>query len=243
MIEPGAVGRPSPSSASRQPCGPAPQLTPIDVDVGRVERRRRRRRASCRPAARAPRRRSASATIGRSAAAGAPPRSRSAGGRATRTSRTGTGRRRPRAGRRSASRKAARTVASPQMQRGRGSGAPSGPMEPATSTSRPATSRASRASWAPRRVEPAGLVGEAVRREPDPVGAERRGLDQVRAGGEVLAVDGADQVRPRLDELVEARPAAGSRARRAACPSPRRPAADRAARRSRKRARASTPER
>ena len=43
----------------------------------------------------------------------------------------------------------------------RGSGAPSGPIEPATRTSRPATSRASRAICAPRRASLPGLVGRA----------------------------------------------------------------------------------
>ena len=51
--------------------------------------------------------------------------------------------------------------------------------------------------------QPAGLVGETVGGEADPVGAERRGLDQVGAGREVLAVDGADQLGPRQDQLVQ----------------------------------------
>ena len=50
-----------------------------------------------------------------------------------------------------ASRNAARTVASPRWARSL-VGAPSGPTDPATRTSRPATSRASRAIWAPRRA-------------------------------------------------------------------------------------------
>ena len=90
--------------------------------------------------------------------------------------------------------------------------------------------------------QPAGLVGETVGGEADAVGAERRGLDQVGAGREVLAVDRADQLGPRQDELVEA----------ARCGIPREkssvpiaPSASNGpwARRSRNRALASTPER
>ena len=72
--------------------------------------------------------------------------------------------------------------------------------------SRPATSRASRASWAPRRLSAAGPVAQPVGGEPDAVGAERRRLDELRAGVEVLAVDRADQLRAARDELVEVRP-------------------------------------
>ena len=48
-----------------------------------------------------------------------------------------------------------------------------------------------------------GLVAEAEGRQPRPIGAEGRGRDDVRAGREVLAVDRADQLWPRRDELVE----------------------------------------
>ena len=53
-------------------------------------------------------------------------------------------------------------------------------------------------------VEAAGLRREAEGVEPHPVGAERDGLDEVRARVEVLAVERGDQVRSRRGELVEA---------------------------------------
>jgi hypothetical protein len=54
-------------------------------------------------------------------------------------------------------------------------------------------------------VEPRCLVGEPVVGEPEPIRPERVRLDDVRARGDVLAVARADQVRPRLDELVQRR--------------------------------------
>ena len=54
--------------------------------------------------------------------------------------------------------------------------------------------------------EPPRLVGQAVRRQPDPVGPEGRGLDEIRTGIEVLAMDRPDQVRARGDQLIEAGP-------------------------------------
>ena len=53
-------------------------------------------------------------------------------------------------------------------------------------------------------VEPADVVLEAVQRQPPPVRAERQGLDQLRARLEVLAVCGANEVRPARREFVEA---------------------------------------
>ena len=54
--------------------------------------------------------------------------------------------------------------------------------------------------------EASGLVREAVGRQADAVRPERRGLDEIGTGVEVLAVDGADQVRASGDQLVEVRP-------------------------------------
>ena len=53
--------------------------------------------------------------------------------------------------------------------------------------------------------QPAGPVGQAVGRQPDAVRAERGGLDDVRPDRQVLAVDRADQVRPRRHQVVEHR--------------------------------------
>ena len=151
MIERGPAGRPSPSSASRQTCGPAAAVDADDVDV-------ERRRAPRPPiAGRRAVRQVELLAEGQQrddrqvAAAGAPPRWRSRGGRATRRSRTGTGRRRPRAGRRSARGTRPGPWRRPRWTRSL-VGAPSGPTDPATRTSRPLTSRASRAIWAPRRA-------------------------------------------------------------------------------------------
>ncbi len=55
-------------------------------------------------------------------------------------------------------------------------------------------------------VEPGSFRGEAEHIEPEPVGAERQGLDQLGAGLEVLAVNGGDKVRARGGQLVEAGP-------------------------------------
>ena len=54
--------------------------------------------------------------------------------------------------------------------------------------------------------QPAGLVGEAIGGQTHPVGAKGRGLDQVSAGRQVLAMDRTDELRPRQDELVEGGP-------------------------------------
>ena len=61
-------------------------------------------------------------------------------------------------------------------------GSPSGPIEPAMKTSRPAISRASRASLTPVAVDLEQLVLEVVGGELAAVGAERVRLDQVGAG-------------------------------------------------------------
>ena len=44
--------------------------------------------------------------------------------------------------------------------------------------------------------QPSGTIGETVRGEADTVGAERRGLDEVGSGGQVLAVDRPDRSAP-----------------------------------------------
>ena len=61
---------------------------------------------------------------------------------------------------------------------------PSGPIEPATNTSRPETSRASRASFTAALLIALRLALEVVGRELAPVRAERVRLDQVRAGAD-----------------------------------------------------------
>ncbi len=52
-------------------------------------------------------------------------------------------------------------------------------------------------------VDGAGAIGKAERGETEPVGAERVGLDGVRAGLDVLAVHRADQVGVALDQLEQ----------------------------------------
>ena len=88
-----------------------------------------------------------------------------------------------------------------------------------------ATSRASRATWAARRLS---ATASAAR----PNGASRTrlapnvsGLDQVGAGVEVLAMDRPDEVRAGRRELVEARPLGDAPARTGGCPCRRRRAA------------------
>ena len=54
-------------------------------------------------------------------------------------------------------------------------------------------------------IEACRVVGEAVRVEAHPVGAEGQGLDEVGAGVEVLAVERRDEVRAGRRQLVEAR--------------------------------------
>ena len=84
----------------------------------------------------------------------------------------------------------------------------------------PATSRASRASCAARRLIRPARSARPYGARRKPVGAERVRLDRVRAGLDVLTVDRADQLRLRLDEAVERRalrhsPAEQQRAHRA----------------------------
>ena len=55
-------------------------------------------------------------------------------------------------------------------------------------------------------IEQPCLVGQTKRRQAQPVRAKAVGLDRVRAGFDVFAMDRADQVGPRLDQLVERRP-------------------------------------
>ena len=104
------------------------------------------------------------------------------------------------------SRKAARIVRSSSIRSGRGSAPPSGPIEPATSASRAGHVARLAGHLGGPPVEAVGLVGQAEGRQAEPVGPERGGLDEVRAGLEVLAVDRADEVRPGRRELVEAGP-------------------------------------
>ena len=53
-------------------------------------------------------------------------------------------------------------------------------------------------------VEPVCLAREAVNGEPDPIGTERRGLDDVRSCLQVRPVDRTDELRPGRRQLVEA---------------------------------------
>ena len=82
-------------------------------------------------------------------------------------------------------------------------GAPSGPTEPGHEDVPAGHVAGLPGDLGAAPIQPAGLVGEPVGGEADAVGAERRGLDQVGAGREVLAMDGADQFRPREDQLVQ----------------------------------------
>ena len=131
--------------------GPDAAVDPDDVDAGGDERPPPRPRASCRRAARAPRRTSSSATIGRSEAARASALTASSSSsrvaNVSSTNRSTPPSRRPSI----CSRNADADVARGSSRSGPWLGPPSGPIDPATSTSRPATSRASRASWAARR--------------------------------------------------------------------------------------------
>ena len=78
-----------------------------------------------------------------------------------------------------------------------------GPIEPATSTSRAGdlARLAGQLRGAP--VEEAGAVGQAERRETHAVGAEGVRLDDLGAGRDVLAVDGRDELGTAQHELVE----------------------------------------
>ena len=144
-------GWPMATSASRQPTGPAPQLTP------RTSTSTRSASAAAAAAGVVPSGSAASspkvrsATIGRSAAIERASSTASARWSTTENvsnQKTST----PPSSRPSiVSRNAARTSASARWRISR-VGGPSGPIDPATSESRPATSRASRASWAPRRA-------------------------------------------------------------------------------------------
>ncbi len=136
-------------SASRQPIGPAPQLTPTTSTSSATI-------AWAASAGVVPSGSSSSspkvsrAMIGRSAARRA---SSMAIRRWSRTEKVSNWNRStpPSSSPSSVSRNAARTAVSSRCRISR-VGAPSGPIEPATRTSRPATSRASRASCAPRRA-------------------------------------------------------------------------------------------
>ena len=201
VVSPGAAA--IASSASAHASGPPPQLTPTTSAPAATS-------AAAAIAGRVPSGSASSspnvswATIGRSAARRA---SSTASRRWSRSENVSKMKRStpPSSRPSSCSRTAARISESGRCSSSR-VGAPSGPIEPATQASRPATSRASRASWAPRRLSARRPVAHPVRRKPDPVGAERRGLDQFGAGREVLAVDRADELRAGGDELVEVGP-------------------------------------
>ena len=162
---------PCASSASRQVCGPTPQLTPIASTAGRGERRPRLLGLVPSGSARSSPNVSW-ATIGRSDAL----RASSIGEQqvaqvAERLEQQvdaaleqaldllaeGGPDRRPRRG-----------------AAGRAIGGPSGPIDPPTSTSRPADVARLAGDLGGPAVEPPRLVGQAERREAEPVGAERR---------------------------------------------------------------------
>ena len=130
-----------------------------------------------------------------------PRRAAGAGGR--RRSRSRGGRRRPRAGRRSARGTTARIVASSGWRSSR-VGGPSGPMLPPTHASRPLTSRASRATWAARRLRrPASAASpkpsSRIRLAPK-VSVSMRSAPASRYSRWIVA----DEVRPRRGQLVQA---------------------------------------
>ena len=72
---------------------------------------------------------------------------------------------------------------------------PSGPIEPAMKTSRPETSRASRASFTPGALIRSSSSSRKMRRELAPVGAERVRLDQLGAGADEARVQRHDALR------------------------------------------------
>ncbi len=150
----GRMALPAPSiatSASRQPIGPAPQFTPSTSASTRTASERAATAGSVPSASTTSSPKVNRATIGRSAAAA---RASSTAIARWSTSENVSNQKAstPPSSRPSmVSRNAARTSASPRCRISR-FGAPSGPIDPATSTSRPATSRASRAICAPRRA-------------------------------------------------------------------------------------------
>ena len=189
------------ASASRQPCGPAPQLTPIASTSNAAS-------AAAAAAGVVPSGRAISspnvreATMGRSAAA-----CRASSMAIARWSSdenvSSMNRSTPPSSRPSmASRNAPRTWARIEVDEvaGRGAERTDGPGDQDVAAGHVAGLPGDLGA-APR--QPAGLVGEPVRREADPVRPERRGLDQVSARREVLAMDRADQLGSREDQLVE----------------------------------------
>ena len=94
-------------------------------------------------------------------------------------------------------------LAQPQQLAGRRAERPDGSADPGVAPDHVA-GLAGELRAAP--VECARPVGQAVRGQPDPVGAEGRGLDQLGAGLEVLAVDRPDDLRTGRDQLVEVGP-------------------------------------
>ena len=204
--------RPIATSASRQPIGPAPQFTPsTSASTRDRERARRPPRASVPSASTT----SSPNVIRR--------HDRQVGRRGSRlldgdrevvdesrTSRTRRRRRRPRAG----PRWARGTPPGRRHRRGGRSSRFGAPERPDRSGDQHvAAGDVARLAGDLRAAagQLAGLVGQAVRGEPDAVRAERGGLDDVGAGGQVLAVDRADQLGSARDQLVEARLAAGCR--------------------------------
>ena len=136
------------TSASRQATGPAPQLTPMTSTPASI-------RAAAAASGVVPSRRTSSspnvrdATIGRSEAARASvltARTSSSAENVSITNRSTPPSRRPSTCSRTADRTSAGSIRS-----GPWLGPASGPIDPATRASRPATSRASRATWAARR--------------------------------------------------------------------------------------------
>ena len=164
----GRIARPAgpiPESASRQPTGPAPQLTPM-TSISATPRSAAAAAAGAVPSA-SPRSspKVRRAAIGRSAAAARA--SSTAMARWSISANVSNQKRSapPSSNPSTVSRKVLRMTRSSRFRISR-VGAPSGPMDPATSTSRPVTSRASRAICAPRRANrPA--------RSPKPYGASR----------------------------------------------------------------------
>ena len=80
-----------------------------------------------------------------------------------------------------------------------------GPIEPTTKTSRPTTSRASRAILTALEVDVSDLVLESELGQLELVGAIGIGLDDVRAGRDIGAVNRADQIGVAQVEMIEAR--------------------------------------
>ncbi len=141
---------PIPDSASRQPCGPAPQFTPM-TSTSMPSSRFAAANGSVPSGSSTSSPNVSIAMIGRSADA-TRASSIAIARWASSENVSNWKRSTPPSSRPSmTSRNAARTAPSPNRSTS-GVVPPSGPTEPATSTSRPATSRASRAIWAPRRA-------------------------------------------------------------------------------------------